>query len=276
MSRQFTYVPVVTSTSDVAKRLAEEGCGEGTVVAADFQTEGRGRLGRRWEAPPGSSLLLSFVFRPSLRPHEAQRVTMLCALAVTDAVEQETGLKAGLKWPNDIVFEGAKLGGILAEASLRGESLAYLVVGLGLNVNLDPDQLCEGPVVPVTSLSRAVGRRVRRLPLMCSLLYAVETRYGALQRGWSPRDEWAARLTTLGRPVKVSGSGHPIEGIAAGVDEDGALLVQRVDGRMERVLAGDVTLRTGPGWHEATRSATMPCQVVNNRRGPGDPGKVCI
>jgi BirA family biotin operon repressor/biotin-[acetyl-CoA-carboxylase] ligase len=259
MNRQFTYVPVVTSTSDVAKRLAEKGCADGAVVVADFQTAGRGRLGRRWEAPPGSSLLLSIVFRPSLRPHQAQRVTMLCSLAVADAVEQEIGLNVGLKWPNDIVFEGAKVGGILAEASLRGESLAYVIVGLGLNVNLDPDQLSASPGMPVTSLSRVVGRRVPRLPLLCSLLRAVEIRYGALERGWSPRDEWAARLTTLGRPVTVSGSGHQIEGVAAGVDADGALLVRRVDGRVERVLAGDVTLRKGLGWQEAARSDTMSC-----------------
>ena len=183
---------------------------------------------------------------------------MLCGLAVVDAIEQETGLQVGLKWPNDIVLDGAKLGGILADASCTEGALAYLVVGLGLNVNLDPRRLAEKPVVPATSLSHALGRSVVRLSLLRGLLRAIDARYGALRQGWSPHKEWAAHLTTLGRPVTVTASGERLEGTAGGVDEDGALLVQVEDGRMERVLAGDVTLRNVPDWQDALASDTMP------------------
>jgi BirA family transcriptional regulator, biotin operon repressor / biotin---[acetyl-CoA-carboxylase] ligase len=261
LTKSDTYLPVVTSTSDLAKRLAEEGAGDGTVVVADYQTAGRGRLGRRWEAPPRSSLLMSVVLRPDLEPHEAQQMTMLCGLAVVDAIEQGIGLKVGLKWPNDIVLEGAKLGGILAEACYTEESLAYVIVGLGLNVNLDPNHLIGKPAMPVTSLSQALGRRVPRSALLKCVLDAIDTRYSAQRAGWSPRDEWAACLTTVGRLVTVTGLEGTIDGTAAGVDGDGALLVRLESGRVERVLAGDVTLRTDANWHEAHASGTMAGEV---------------
>jgi BirA family biotin operon repressor/biotin-[acetyl-CoA-carboxylase] ligase len=250
IGRNLFYRPQVASTNDEARQLAQAGAPEGTLVVTDYQRAGRGRLDRRWEAPPRTSLLLSLVFRPRLRPAEIQRLTMVCGLAAADAVGSETGLRVGLKWPNDIVAGGAKVGGILTEIELAGSRIDYAVVGLGLNVNLDPGLLPAGLLVPATSLAQELGRSVARLPLLLTLLGRIEARYVALQAGHSPQGEWVERLITLGQQVAVSASGSVLEGVAEGVDENGALLVRLDDGRLETVMAGDVTLRvfgkTGP------------------------------
>jgi len=243
VGRNLVYLPETGSTNDEARRLARAGAPEGTLVIAEFQTAGRGRLARRWLAPPGSSLLMSLVFRPSLAPHQVQRLTMACGLAIADAVKGETGLEAGLKWPNDVVFEGGKAGGILTEVEFAGQRIDSVVVGIGLNVNLDPGRLPQDLLVPATSLSRECGREVARLPLLWALLRAVEARYVALQAGYSPHGEWAERLVTVGQRVTVSAAGTELEGVAEGVEEEGALLVRLDDGRLEKIVAGDVTLR---------------------------------
>ena len=168
---------------------------------------------------------------------------MVCGLAIVEAVEATTGLVVGLKWPNDLVAGAGKLGGILAEIELQGQTLAHAVVGVGLNVNISPAELPQDLLLPATSLSQLLGRPVPRLPLLQALLRAVERRTLALAAGHSPHDEWAERLVTVGRNVTVSGAGQAFHGTAEGVNPDGALLVRREDGRLETVLAGDVTLR---------------------------------
>ena len=177
-------------------------------------------------------------------PHEVQRLTMVCGLAVIDAIESETGLQVGLKWPNDVVVGPAKVAGILTEIGAQGSKVDFVVVGLGLNVNLNPAGLPDGLLVPATSLSHELKHPVARLPLLVALLQAMETRYTALKAGRSPHLEWAGRLVTLGRPVTVSTIGASLEGVAEGVNADGALLVRLDSGRLETVMAGDVTLRT--------------------------------
>lgn len=244
LGRKLFYWPQVGSTNDEASRLAREGAPDGTLVISDFQESGRGRLGRRWIAEPATSLLFSLVFRPPLAPHQVQRLTMVCGLGVADAVESETDLRVGLKWPNDIVVDGAKLGGLLTEIGLEGQRVDYAVVGIGLNVNLDLNQLPEGLLTPVTSLSHLLGREVARVPLLCTLLQAIEARYLALKTGYSPHSEWMKRLVNLGQTVVASMPGSTLEGVAEGVDAEGALLVRLADGSLETIVAGDVTLRT--------------------------------
>ncbi|MBN1136311.1 MAG: biotin--[acetyl-CoA-carboxylase] ligase [Anaerolineae bacterium] len=244
VAQNLIYLPVVDSTMDEARRLAEQGAPDGTLVLTDYQTAGRGRLDRRWQAPPTSSLLLSFIFRPAIAPHQVQQLTMLCGLAVAESVEAQTSLPVGLKWPNDLETGGAKVGGILTEIELSGVRVSYAIVGIGLNVNLDPQQLNEPVLARATSLSTELGRPVARLPLLWAVLRAVEARYLVLGAG-APRlhAEWAKRLVTLGRMVTVSTGDATWEGVAEGVDADGALLVRRIDGSLERIIAGDVTVR---------------------------------
>jgi BirA family biotin operon repressor/biotin-[acetyl-CoA-carboxylase] ligase len=260
MGQNVVYFESVDSTNTVAKDLARRGAPEGTLVIADRQTGGRGRLGRQWLAPAGSSLLMSFVFRPQLPPLQAARVTMICSLAVADAIEDLTPLNVQLKWPNDIIITNRKAGGILTELGLSNEGLDFVVVGIGLNVNVSfeddqaehradaaPDTAqssLRALIARSTSLSQELGHEVSRLVMLRRLLVAIEDRYEALGRGLLPLDEWRQRLETLGRRVTVSTPGEVITGWAEGVDADGALLLRLPDGHQSRILAGDVTLRS--------------------------------
>jgi BirA family biotin operon repressor/biotin-[acetyl-CoA-carboxylase] ligase len=231
------------STNEVLKELAGQGVPEGTLVIADEQTAGKGRLGRKWLAPPGTSLLMSLLFRPDLAPNQAPRLTMLCSLAIADAIEGLTGLSVGLKWPNDIFIRGKKVGGILTESRTAGGRLDYVVVGMGLNVNLGIFALPELRGT-ATSLSEELGREVSRLELLWGILEGIETRYKSLRRGESPHEEWAAHLINLGRQVQVTTPHGLLAGWAEKVDADGALILRTPGGQRQRVLAGDVTLRS--------------------------------
>lgn len=249
--RRVIHQPSVGSTNDVAKDLAAQGAPEGTVVVADRQTAGRGRLGRRWRAPVGTCLLCSILFRPRLSASQVNRLTMLCSLAAADAVKELAGIEASLKWPNDLVVESQasdhglhgwhKLAGILTETGMVGDRLDFAVVGIGLNVNVPTDVLPE--LAPkATSVLAETGREVDRLALLAALLKGIEHRYKQLQAGENPRDEWAARLVTLGERVAVTAGERVLTGVAESVDENGALLLRTSDGKRHRLLAGDVTL----------------------------------
>jgi BirA family biotin operon repressor/biotin-[acetyl-CoA-carboxylase] ligase len=234
----------IDSTNDRAAALARQGAPEGTVVLADTQTAGKGRLGRRWHAPPGSSLLLSVLLRPEIEPSQAQRMTMICSLAAVEAISATSGVEAGIKWPNDLVVSGRKLGGILTELGLEGRQLAHTIVGLGINVNLNLDDLPD-VMAPPASLLAETGRLTSRTTLLVELLRGIEERYDRIHEGWSPHDAWRAHLTTLGERVQVGTPGDVIVGKAIDVDADGALMVRTDSGAIRRILAGDVTLRGG-------------------------------
>lgn len=258
------YTEQTGSTNTELKRLARWGAPEGLLYLTDEQLVGRGRLERSWQAPPESSLLMSLLFRPAglVAPAQAQRLTMLCSLALADAIELHTELSPGLKWPNDLVWrDGKKLAGILTELDIEGETLNWVVVGLGLNVNVDfsrqtqvePDRPGRpgsgGPPLAqlATSLSMIMGRDTGglRLPILQSFLFNVEQRYNDLRQGKLPHHEWQERLVGIGQPVAVTilDAGQRQEGILAGVDENGALLLTQADGSTLPIFAGDVTLR---------------------------------
>jgi BirA family biotin operon repressor/biotin-[acetyl-CoA-carboxylase] ligase len=169
---------------------------------------------------------------------------MVCGLAVVDVLEAEFGLAPSLKWPNDILIGEAKLGGILTEILMAGDRVESIITGIGLNINLDPAELPAGLMMEATSLSQVLGRPVDRLSLLWALLRQVELRYVELAAGHSPLDEWTRRLGTLGQRVVVS-SGHAVfDGMAEGVDSNGALLVRLADGQLSTVVAGDVSVRS--------------------------------
>jgi BirA family biotin operon repressor/biotin-[acetyl-CoA-carboxylase] ligase len=238
------YWTAIGSTNEELKRLADQGAPEGALAVTDEQLSGRGRLGRRWIAPAGSSLLTSLLFRPTfLAPTRAQQLTMLCSLAAADAVAEVTGLRPALKWPNDLLLEGKKLAGVLTEVGLEGETLAWVVVGVGLNVNVDFASQAPELADTAISLAMVLGQPLSRLPLLHSYLARVERRYTALRSGHSPHQEWEARLETLGQQVTVLSPDGSYQGLAESVDEMGALLLRQPDGQLMRILAGDVTLR---------------------------------
>jgi len=169
---------------------------------------------------------------------------MLCSLAAADAVEQVAKLSVALKWPNDLIIQSPnwkKLAGILTETGLVGKRLEFTVVGIGINVNV-PSETLPTLAPDATSVLAETGQKVGRVTLLAALLAGVEARYERLRMGESPRAEWAARLATLGQRVDVITSKDVLAGVAESVDEDGALLLRAPDGRLHRLLAGDVTL----------------------------------
>lgn len=230
----------VESTNDIAVRQAKEGALEGTLVTADEQTKGRGRLGRRWQAPPGTSLLTSIIFYPSLLASQIQRIVMVCSLGTLAGIRLATGLESQLKWPNDILIGDRKVAGLLAEAGVSGDEVSYVVIGMGLNVNLDPATLGD-VAIPPTSLAHELGRPVERIALLRHILREIDARYLQLRKGWSPRGEWAANLATLGQMVSVYLGDEVLSGVAEDVDEDGMLLLRGSDGTLHRLAVGDVT-----------------------------------
>ena len=225
---------------DVAREAARHGASDGTVVAADEQTAGRGRMGRSWVNPPAVNLASTLVLRP---PREVLRwIAMIAPLAVVRAVEDVTGLRPDIKWPNDVQIAGKKLSGILIEADLTEGQEPVVLVGTGVNVNFDPRAHEEIRDI-ATSLRAELGREVGREPLLAAFLLRFEELYDEAKSGDSPLAAWRARLVTLGQHVRASWPGGDVEGLAQDVDADGALLVETAQGEVVRVEAGDVTLR---------------------------------
>lgn len=249
LGRSVFCYSLIDSTNSTAKTLAEQGAEEGTLVVADEQIAGRGRLNRRWLAPPGTSLLFSLVFRPQLQAKRIQGLTMVCGLGVIEAIYQLFRLSAHLKWPNDIVLSRRKLGGILTEASTSGELVRYAVVGIGLNVNLDVTTLPAQ--FHATSIQHELGRRVPRVRLLQEILSAIETRYVRLRAGEWPARDWAAALETIGQWVELHTPTGTWRGLAEGIDEDGALCLRLEDGRSYTVWVGDIV----PNQSEKSASA---------------------
>jgi BirA family biotin operon repressor/biotin-[acetyl-CoA-carboxylase] ligase len=242
--RELSYLPRTPSTNDVAKELAAQGAPEGTVVVADEQTAGRGRLGRRWLAPPGTCLLCSILFRPNLLPTQTHQLTMLCALAAADAIKEIANLHVWLKWPNDLIVKSQgwkKLAGVLTETGFTGKRLDYAIVGIGINVNVKPGAL---PTLDpnATSILAETSLAIDRSALLTGFLAHVERRYEALHTGESPHQEWVSRLATLGQQVKATTPEETYVGVAESVDKDGALLLRTPDGTLHRFTVGDVTL----------------------------------
>ena len=201
LGRPTLYYPIIGSTNDVAHAEAAGDAADGLLVIADEQTAGRGRLDRRWWAPPGSSLLMSLLLRPALPAHAAGQLTMCLGLAAVEGIESVTGLRPAVKWPNDLLLEGRKLGGMLTELRLDGERLAYAVLGLGVNVNVNFEaerwmlddgrstidhRPSSGLADTAISLSMTLGRGVDRVTLLAAILARCEAWYERATAGESP------------------------------------------------------------------------------------------
>lgn len=239
IGQRVIYYPRLTSTMEVAKRAAKRGAVEGTVIVADEQTAGKGRIKRIWLSPRGN-IALSIILHPGIVYLPV--LIMLASLAVVYSIETVTGLKLQIKWPNDVLINGRKVCGILIESDVRGNRVDYAIIGIGINVNL---RLADFPdISPIaTSLSGELGREVSCLDVIRRLLVEVERLYLTLPSGESLYEPWRDRLVILGRRVRVGWGKTGYEGIAESVARDGSLLLRRPDGSLTTVVAGDVTLR---------------------------------
>lgn len=238
LGQRIVFYERVGSTNDVAKQLADAGEPEGTLVIADEQTAGRGRLGRTWVAPPHSSILMSLVLRPALVPHQVARVTMAVALGACVAIRAETGLEVQIKWPNDLLVRGKKLAGILSEAGIVGDELEYVVVGIGVNVNFNAAAVAEIPN-DATTLADELGQSLSRVRLVQALLHRIEEYYLRVNENLVP--EYSDHLSTLNQWVRVQTLAGIEEGWAERVNENGALILRRADDSHIELVAGEVT-----------------------------------
>ena len=202
LGRPVLYFPRTGSTNDVAHAEAATGALDGLLVIADEQTAGRGRLDRRWWAPPGSSLLMSLLLRPPLPPNQAGQLTMCLGLAAIEGIEAVTGLRPALKWPNDLLLNGRKLGGMLTELRLDGERLAYAVLGLGVNVNMDFEPQ-PGPRPPVMPVGGHRHQPFYGLGASCWIACRCWPRSWRAARRGTSRCWQASRLTPHGPPVWI-------------------------------------------------------------------------
>jgi BirA family biotin operon repressor/biotin-[acetyl-CoA-carboxylase] ligase len=233
------------STNTWLLEAAESGVPEGTVVVADRQSAGRGRLGRRWESAPGSGLLTSLLFRPRLEAHDLFSVAALGTLAARDAIDVTAGVEAGVKWPNDLVVDGAKVAGVLSETRGVGTAELAVVVGIGINVRW-PMPGRDATEFNATCLDAVAGRRVDREGLLEALLEAVEARRPMLDdaRGRVALiGELESRTVTIGRPVRVELGEESFSGTAVSLDEMGHLVVDTDAGRRVVSAADVVHLR---------------------------------
>ena len=238
IGQRIIYHSSVTSTNDLAKQEAQRGAAEGTVVVADEQVAGKGRLKRVWLSPKGS-IALSVILYPAIA--HLPSLIMVASLAVAHSIEAVTGLKPQLKWPNDILINGKKVVGILIENSVRGNTVNYAVIGIGININLNIPDIPEIPPT-ATSLSDELGKDVSRLDLVRCLLAEIEKLYLPLSAGESVYQEWRDSLITLGKKVHIKSGKVDYQGIAESVASDGSLLLRHPDGSLTKIVAGDVTL----------------------------------
>ncbi len=232
------------STNLRAFSLGEQGAEEGTVITAEEQSHGKGRLGRHWESPAGVNLYCSIILRPPLLPLKAPQFAFLSAVAVAQAIEAATSLKPRIKWPNDVLVNGYKVSGILNEMSAEMEKINFIVLGVGVNINMRREQFTRELRHPASSLLLESGRPVNRVEFTRKFLAILDSLYDDyLQHGPAAiREEWLSRSILTGKKVRVSFQNSESVGIASGLDDDGALLIRKVDGKIEKVLAGDVSI----------------------------------
>jgi BirA family biotin operon repressor/biotin-[acetyl-CoA-carboxylase] ligase len=244
IGREIHVFQETASTNDVVEKFARDGVAEGAVVFAEAQTRGRGRLGRAWVSPSGKGLWFSVLLRPRLRPPEATRLTVAAANALARAVQGQTGLVPEIKWPNDLLLHGRKFAGILTELSAEPDQVRHVVMGIGVDVNLGPQDFPREFRSPATSLRIAGGRLWDRAELAARMLRELDHDYVRVLEGAfdSVADEWEARCTTLGHAVVVAIGQRRLRGCAEALDDDGALLLRTEHGRLERITGGDVLL----------------------------------
>ncbi len=235
---QFFYHESLASTMDEAFKLGMEGAPEGTVVCAEMQTKGRGRLGRGWISPKYKGIYCSIILRPKLSPSDLSKLTLLSAVAVAEAVEGVAHIQPTIKWPNDILVKGKKLAGILTELRAEVDQMKFVVVGIGLNVNNVSSHLIDG----ATSLKNETGSSFSRVQLLQEILRAFERWYIRCEGGdfEDVLFAWKHRSSTLGKRVRVTDPASITEGIAVDLDHDGGLLVRQDSGVVIKKLSGDV------------------------------------
>jgi BirA family transcriptional regulator, biotin operon repressor / biotin---[acetyl-CoA-carboxylase] ligase len=228
------------STNDTAYNLAINGEKEGSVVIAESQTAGRGRMGRKWASPKSKGAYLSVILRPEILPKEISCITLISALSVAKAVREMTNLPAFIKWPNDVLIDSQKICGILTEMSAEADKINFVIIGIGVNINTKKDLLPKG----ATSIAEESGQEISRIEVVRSIFKNLDKYYKLFNAGRIEDiiKEYKEFSNFLGTRLQVTHHDSKIEGYAIDVDKDGALILRMDSGLNEKVMAGDVTM----------------------------------
>lgn len=245
IGREIIHFDSIDSTNIKAKELASKGCDDGTVVISEQQTSGRGRLGRSWVSPKGKGIWMSVVLRPEINPTDATKITQIGAAAVWEAMNS-LGIIAYIKWPNDIVINGKKVCGILTEMSGELNRLNYLVIGIGINVNIDGDSFSEEVNKVATSIKQEIGREVPRRELVAMILNKFEELYEELvNHGTIKKSIKICRENSIliGKKIKIISKEQELERKAIGINDEGQLLIEDDMGNVSPLISGEVSVR---------------------------------
>src|ERR1051326_3232950 len=244
VGRDIRVFQETTSTNDIIDKLAHDGVKEGVVVFAESQTKGRGRLGRKWVSPARRGLWFSELLRPRLRPQAVTQLTIAAATALVRAIRSQTGLAPEIKWPNDVYLRGKKVAGILTEMNGEIDTVKYVILGIGLDVNLGANEFPADLRKLATSLKIESGEPLDRAELAAEILRELDRDYTRVCTGQfeAVAAEWEERCNTIGRSVAIAVGDRRLQGRAESIDADGALLLRTQHGHLERILSGNVTL----------------------------------
>ncbi|MDD5119898.1 MAG: biotin--[acetyl-CoA-carboxylase] ligase [Candidatus Omnitrophica bacterium] len=238
IAKDIHYFEYLDSTMNMAMQLGMKSVPSGSLVLAESQTKGRGRLGRNWFSPKYKGIYLSLILRPAIAPAISPVLTLLAAVSICEAVKKMLNLDVQIKWPNDVFINNKKFTGILTEMNAEIDKINFVVIGIGLNVNNDKKSL----IAQSASLKESCGRMVNRIALLQELLRRIENNYFLLEnKGAGPIiDKWRSFSLTLGKRVKVYCQNKHIEGCAVDIDNDGSLLIRKDSGLIQKVSSGDV------------------------------------
>ncbi|MCX5856016.1 MAG: biotin--[acetyl-CoA-carboxylase] ligase [Deltaproteobacteria bacterium] len=242
--RDIVYFRDTDSTNIRAEHLAAEGAPEGTVVIAEKQTQGKGRRGRYWFSPSGEGIYASVVLRPRISPHEAPKLTLMASVAVAETILSLTPLRVNIKWPNDILVNGKKLAGILTEISAEMDRIHYVVIGIGVNVNMPCESFPSDIRNLATSILLETGEVSQRITLLRTYLEWLEMYYEMFSvGGFHPiMNRWKQLSDMPGKQIRVDLIDHTHEGVVQDIDEDGFLILKDHEGNLRKIISGDITL----------------------------------
>lgn len=244
IGREILFFPVTASTNTTAGDLAAKGQREGTVIIADSQTQGRGRRGRQWISPAGKNLCLSVIVRPDMPARYGVILTLMSAVACVSAIQKVSSVPLSIKWPNDLMVADKKMGGILCEMKTEADNIAYAVIGVGININVDDSDLPDDIRTTATSVRLETGRLQSRTLYALEIIKSLDYWYNILLKAGNMPiiDSWQRLSSTVGRRVTATSEEIKFTGVAEGVDTEGALILRLADNTVTKISAGDVTI----------------------------------